>query len=208
MVSFYLFLLNVGLKISSRRIVFYSGAILLALKPELLMSLSFWFSFLATLGLLLFNKSFLLLFNSSKLGVTEFFSKEFYSTFSAQLLILPLVIYFFGEFNWLSFVTNTFFLFPVAWFTQVGFLYFLLLFLTKGTIFSGLLWPYSLIYREIILLFIKMVSQVKSGYYLLLQLRPEEKTFYLLVWGLSFCLITIFLRTKTNKKVVFLHETV
>ncbi len=208
MVSFYLLVLNFGLKISSRRIVFYSGAILLLLKPALLKSLSFWFSFLATLGLLLFNRSFLLLFNSSKLGITEFFSKEFYSTFSAQLLILPLVIYFFGEFNWLSFVTNTFFLFPVAWFTQVGFSYFLLLFLTKGTVFSGLLWPYSLVYREIILLFIEMVSQVKAGYYLLFSLKPEEKTFYLLVWSLSFCLITSFLRIKTNKKVVFLHETV
>ncbi|MCC6710889.1 MAG: ComEC/Rec2 family competence protein [Candidatus Pacebacteria bacterium] len=208
MVSFYLLVLNFGLKISSRRIVFYSGTILLILKPELLKSLSFWFSFLATLGLLLFNRSFLLLFNSSKLRVTEFFSKEFYSTFSAQLLILPLVIYFFGEFNWLSFLTNTFFLFPIAWFTQVGFGYFLLLFLTKGTVFSGLLWPYSLIYSEIILLFIEIVSQVKAGYYLLFSLKPEEKTFYLLVWSLSFCLIIGFLRTKTNKKVVFLHEIV
>jgi len=198
-----LFLLEKGVRTHSRRILFSSAVIILILNPSLIESLSFWFSFLATLGLVLFHNRFLL-FSSSSNGFLSFFKTEFFSSLSAQLLILPLVINFFNEINWLGFITNSIFLFPVAGFTQVGF-GLLILF---GMFGSRLLYPFSLIYRSILLIFIFIIGQTKRLFFLQHFISSEEKDWFLLCWALCLMLIIALLRGKKAKKGLFFHESV
>ncbi|MFZ5437694.1 MAG: ComEC/Rec2 family competence protein [Patescibacteria group bacterium] len=196
---------QVGRAISSRRVLIYSVFILLFFNLELIKSLSFWFSVLATLGLILFSGQFLL-FSSGELTITSFFRQEFLASVSAQILLLPLVIWFFGELNWLSFISNSLFLFPVAWFTQVGFVLGGLLAWFKNSYLELLFWPYLLIYRYVIASFISLVGQLRFLFFLRQTVLPEEKDFYLLVWGMGLLVLIVFLRRKHNRKVVFFHE--
>ncbi len=196
---------QVGRAISSRRVLIYSVFILLFFNLELIKSLSFWFSVLATLGLILFSGQFLL-FSSGELTITSFFRQEFLASLAAQILLLPLVIWFFGELNWLSFISNSLFLFPVAWFTQVGFVLVGLLAWFKNSYLELLFWPYLLIYRYVIASFISLVGQLRFLFFLRQTVLPEEKDFYLLVWGMGLLVLIVFLRRKHNRKVVFFHE--
>lgn len=196
---------QVGRAISSRRVLIYSVLILLFFNLELIKSLSFWFSVLATLGLILFSGQFLL-FSSGELTITSFFQQEFLAALAAQVLLLPLVIWFFGELNWLSFISNSLFLFPVAWFTQVGFILLGLLAWLKNSYFGLFLWPYLLIYRYFIASFISLVGQLRFLFFLRQTVLPEEKNFYFLVWGIGLLMLIVYLRRKHNRKVVFFHE--
>jgi len=203
MMTINLFLLEKGMRTHSRRILLFSAIIILSFRPDLLKSLSFWFSFLATLGLVLFHNRFLL-FSSSSGSFLSFFKSEFFSSLSAQLLILPLVINFFGEINWLGFITNSIFLFPVAWFTQVGF-GLLILFSMFGGMF---LYPFSLIYSSILLIFIFIIGQTRKLFFLQYFISPEEKNWFLLCWVTFLLFLIVVLRGKKAKKGVFFYESV
>lgn len=205
MMTISLVLVSFGSKTHSKNILFYSGVLILITNFSLVSSLSFWFSFLATLGLVIFSNKFIL-FSSSKSNIFSFFKEEFFTSFSAQILLLPLVIHIFNEMNWLSFISNSLLLFPVAWFTQVGFSFFIILIAFSWSIFSRLIYPYLLIYREIISVFIEAVTGLKQLFFLKTGLLPEEKSFALICWVIVFLTIYLVTRIKHNKKRIFFHE--
>lgn len=208
MMTFSLLIISQGIKIHSRRIIVFSAIILLSLYPEFFKSLSFWFSFLATAGISFFyNRT--MLFTSRETNFLGFFKSEMSSSFAAQSLLLPLIMVTFNELNWLSFIANSFLLFPIAWFTQLGFIFLILIGLFKS-IFSGflsfILVPFLLIYDSILSVFLLVISKVSLLFFLQQPILSQERTWFLLMWGVCISSIIFIFRTKHNRKVVFFHE--
>jgi ComEC/Rec2-related protein len=205
MMSLGMLLVQFGFKSHSKTILFISGLAILLIDLSLVKSLSFWFSILATLGLVIFRNR-LILFNSSKTNLLSFFKDEFLTSFSAQILILPLAIFIFNEINWLSFISNSLLLFPVAWFTQVGFIFFIILSIFSRTILSWAIYPFLLIYREIIMIFIDIINISKQFFFLRQIILPGEKIFALFCWILVFLCLYLVTRIKRNREAIFFYE--
>lgn len=101
--------------------------IMLFFQPFFLLSLSFWLSTLATLGVILilpllegFEGSFSRLFTGQLCVIknnqpANIFIESFLVTLAAQSFTLPLVAVVFGEVSWLSFLTNT----ALLWLTPI-----------------------------------------------------------------------------------------
>ena len=208
MMTFSLLVLGQGIKIHSRRILAFSAIILLSLYPEFLKSLSFWFSFLATAGISFFHNR-VMLFTSRESSFLGFLKSEISSSFAAQSLLLPLIMMVFHELNWLSFISNSFLLFPIAWFTQVGFAFLVLIGLLQS-ILSGVLGsvlaPFLLIYDSILSIFLLVIKKVGLLFFLQQPILPQEMNWFLLMYGLCIISAILIFRTKHSKKMAFFHE--
>jgi len=80
----------------------FSAFILLILNPLILFSISFQFSFLATLGLVLFYSSF----NKTFSFLPKFLNMTISSTIAAQIILLPFLSYYFHFISLIGILTN------------------------------------------------------------------------------------------------------
>jgi competence protein ComEC len=97
-----------GRKTSSLWVLFMVGSIMLLFDPLLLFSLSFQLSFLTTLGLIIFNDSFIdglkhmLRLKKSDNSLVELLLVSLSQSFAAQVMVMPLFFVVIGEVNILS----------------------------------------------------------------------------------------------------------
>lgn len=87
------------------RALFIAGALMIFINPKILVhDLSFQLSFFATLGIILFMPRAEKMFSriTKKFGLREIVA----TTFSAQLYVLPWIIYSIGKFSIVSFISN------------------------------------------------------------------------------------------------------
>lgn len=108
----------VGRLADSIFLLILTGVVMFVFDHTVISSISFQLSFMATLGILLFG---------SKLG--EFFKflpsplgSDLATTLSAQILVLPILVYYFGSVSWISPVVNLLVLWTVPLATILGFL--------------------------------------------------------------------------------------
>lgn len=98
-------------KISPYNVLALIVLLLLTFKPNLVFSVGFQLSFLAVLGIVLFQRKLhrsltkILPFRNA---VLKFFLMMFSVTISAQLLVSPVVAYYFGYYTFISFFSNLF----------------------------------------------------------------------------------------------------
>lgn len=125
------FLLSVtvlyGRKVNIHLVLYVSALLMILISPEILTSLSFQLSFLATASLVLFGNitSSANKFNNKIFNVLY---TDFLVTLGAQVLVLPLIAYKFGRLSIVSFVANMFTLWIIPMLTVLGSLYIFLLY--------------------------------------------------------------------------------
>lgn len=220
MLSFFLTVQFFGFKISSRRILLLSGVFLVIFSPTLLFSLSFWFSFLATAGLVLLSNTFSSFLPQEKEGSSLFspgvlfFQAEAWHSFVAQLFIFPLVVFFFSQVQWHSFITNMLLLFPVAYFTQVGMfslssLLFLFTFSPRlSSVFTQVFAPFYWIYEFLFEIFLNITRRFNGLFFLEQSVFPEQKIWLLVCWLLCISVVFAWKRREFSQKRGFFHEIV
>jgi competence protein ComEC len=83
-----------------------SALIILIFQPQQLFTASFQMSYGATIGIVCFYKNVLVLFRNVKGKILRFFCRVLSVTISAQLILIPVCMYYFGKISIISFVTN------------------------------------------------------------------------------------------------------
>lgn len=83
-----------------------AGLLLLFVNTNALFDVGFQLSFLAVLGIFWLNPAFLSVFPRPKTIMSKFFIQLFTISLSAQLATLPLVVYYFHQYSYLSLVAN------------------------------------------------------------------------------------------------------
>ncbi len=107
MSSVFLICQKLGRQNASKRVLFLTAAVMLALEPLLLRyNLGFQLSFLATMGIIYLMPFLQRIFERVKLLKFLDLSGILAMTFSAQLFVLPLLIYNFGYFSLVSPLSN------------------------------------------------------------------------------------------------------
>jgi len=103
-----------------------SALILISIQPLYFFNLSFILSFSATLGLILFSTPVTSLTKNIPFPLIEDFS----TSLSAQILVWPIISYFFGTVSLISLLVNTLILWTVPFTTILGILFLLLSFIS------------------------------------------------------------------------------
>ena len=84
-----------------------SALLILTWDTHQLFNIGFQFSFMAVLGIFWLYQPIIQLFGKVKNHILRFTLNSFALSFSAQLAVIPLVIYYFHQFSWLSIFINT-----------------------------------------------------------------------------------------------------
>lgn len=114
-----------GRGLNTLLVLITSGLLMILIQPLYFFNLSFRLSFMATLGLILFSDIFKALFKNS----TITFIEDFSSGLSAQLLVWPLIAYYFGTVSVISLLVNTLILWTVSFTTIFGSLFLIVSFI-------------------------------------------------------------------------------
>jgi len=83
-----------------------SALIILIFEPQQLFTASFQMSYGATIGIVCFYKGIFTLFKNMKNGILRFFGGILSATVSAQLVLTPVCMYYFGKISLISFIAN------------------------------------------------------------------------------------------------------
>jgi competence protein ComEC len=83
-----------------------SALIILVLQPQQLFTASFQMSYGATIGIICFYKNIFSLFKNVKNTILRFFCGVLSVTISAQIILIPICMYYFGKISIISFVAN------------------------------------------------------------------------------------------------------
>lgn len=114
--------------------------LMILISPDTLFDLSFQLTVAATLGIILFNKFFLQEFK----GLPNVLKESLASTLAAQVLVLPLLFYYFGTVSLISPLVNCLVLWTVPLSTVLGFAFLSLSYISQllsGIISAILLMP-------------------------------------------------------------------
>ncbi len=178
MAMFLLYALKIGRLSKSVNALIFAGVILLALNPKLLMAdVGFQLSFLAVLGILYFYPLFIKALkprqriSPSRKNILRFLNSRFFNsvlsivfvTFSAQILTLPLVVYYFGVLSVISPLANLLIL-PILPVVMIGGIILIVL----GLIWSKLAFMFGIlvwIILSYILKIIEFLSQMPFGHF-------------------------------------------
>ena len=135
-------------KISGRaipiiQILVASSLIMLIANPLYLTNLSFILSFTATLGLFMFSMYFHMLFEQLKLS-KNMLIQDLTASLSAQVLVWPIISYYFGEISLISPLANMFSLWTIPISTILGFLLLTCVFISEqlGSLAGILIFPF------------------------------------------------------------------
>ncbi|MCL2334969.1 MAG: ComEC family competence protein [Endomicrobia bacterium] len=85
-----------------------SALIILIFQPQQLFTASFQMSYAATIGIIYFYNDIYGIFSNVKNKVSKFMCGVFSATFSAQIPIIPVSVYYFGKVSLISYVSNLF----------------------------------------------------------------------------------------------------
>lgn len=100
----------------SLRTLFITGAVLILIKPIWISDLGFWLSTLATGSIIIFYPKVKRVFSK----LPKIVSEDLSTTLSAQIGVVPLLYYYFGQFNILSPVINIAVLWTIVPITIIG----------------------------------------------------------------------------------------
>lgn len=178
---------------SSLRALFLAGGVMLLSQPQILWNLGFQLSFLATLGLVLLSPMF------SKLDQIKFlnFGPSLKETLSAQIMVLPLLVYHFQSFSPIGFLINPLVLFLTAPLTFIGI--FQALFFAVFKPFSKLFswFTYGLLHTMVVVI---KLGQVFSKNIFIAQLPLG---FFVIYYGIVFYLtFRYYQKTSVSKKII------
>ena len=107
-----------GRMYSSFRILIITALLLLFFKPVWVNDLGFWLSFLATASIIIFYRKV----KKAFYFVPKIINEDWSTTLSAQIGVVPLLYYYFGQFNILSPIINVAVLWTVVPITIIGML--------------------------------------------------------------------------------------
>lgn len=110
-----------GRQKESLELLTLAGGLMLIYDPTLLTSISFQLSYLATLGIIYFNPKI-----EPKLVKLGPLKGDLANTLSAQILVVPVLFFYFGQISWISPLANLLVLWTVPIATILGFLSLLL----------------------------------------------------------------------------------
>jgi competence protein ComEC len=115
--------LSLGRQTQAVRILLFSSFMMLLFDPRLLWEISFQLSFGATLGMLLFYEKLKNMLKINLLGLED----GLYGCISSQIVVLPLISFYFGRVSLISFVSNFLTLWVIPLSTLSGVVYFVLM---------------------------------------------------------------------------------
>ncbi|KYO65145.1 DNA internalization-related competence protein ComEC/Rec2 [Thermovenabulum gondwanense] len=139
----------------------FAAFLVLIFNPFLLFSISFQFSFLATLGLILFYGYFKRMFSF----LPNFLNTTFSTTLSAQILLIPFLIYYFHYISLVSIFTNIIIVPIISFCLLIGLISGINIFPIFNSILlklSELLLKYSLMFNSIVIKFPYAVVPVED----------------------------------------------
>lgn len=117
----------IGRKALALYTLFLTALIMLIFNPEFLFDISFQLSFAATLSVLIFTK----FFETKLTRLPKFLGNSLATSLAAQILVMPLIFYYFGQVSLMSPVVNTLVLWTVPLCTIIGFVFLLASFLAN-----------------------------------------------------------------------------
>ena len=107
MISIYYIMIFLQRKPDLLHSIALSALLILTWDTHQLFNIGFQFSFMAVLGIFWLYQPIIQLFGTVKNHILRFTLNSFALSFSAQLAVIPLVIYYFHQFSWLSIFINT-----------------------------------------------------------------------------------------------------
>lgn len=107
MISIYYVMIFLQRKPDLLHSIALSALLILTWDTHQLFNIGFQFSFIAVLGFFWLYQPIIQLFGKVKNHILRFTLNSFALSFSAQLAVIPLVIYYFHQFSWLSIFINT-----------------------------------------------------------------------------------------------------
>ncbi len=107
MISIYYVMIFLQRKPDLLHSIALSALLILTWDTHQLFNIGFQFSFIAVLGIFWLYQPIIQLFGKVKNHILRFTLNSFALSFSAQLAVIPLVIYYFHQFSWLSIFINT-----------------------------------------------------------------------------------------------------
>ena len=107
MISIYYVMIFLHRKPDLLHSIALSALLILTWDTHQLFNIGFQFSFIAVLGIFWLYQPIIQLFGKVKNHILRFTLNSFALSFSAQLAVIPLVIYYFHQFSWLSIFINT-----------------------------------------------------------------------------------------------------
>ncbi len=121
----------VAVLLGKRSLGFYSlflaVFVMLLFNPEFILDISFQLTFAATLGVMLFTRKIA----SWLKKFPKWFAEVFATSLAAQILVLPLIFYYFGSISVMSPIVNSFVLWTVPINTILGFVFLGLTFISN-----------------------------------------------------------------------------
>ncbi len=102
------------------KVLIFSAIVILCLAPDQLFSVSFMLSFMATLGVMLVPEALKGLLTSMGVEKTPVLLEDFNTSLSAQLMVNPILSYYFGTISLVSLVANPLVLWVVPICTVLG----------------------------------------------------------------------------------------
>lgn len=103
---------------NSLYLLFLTGVIMVIVDREVLTSISFQLSFLATLGILLFSDFFRKFFAR----IPSPFGEDLSASLAAQIMVVPLIVYYFGSVSVFAPIINALILWTIPLITMLGYL--------------------------------------------------------------------------------------
>ena len=126
MISIYYVMIFLQRKPDLLHSIALSALLILTWDTHQLFNIGFQFSFIAVLGIFWLYQPIIQLFGKVKNHILRFTLNSFALSFSAQLAVIPLVIYYFHQFSWLSIFINTISIFISQAFIIFSFIIFIL----------------------------------------------------------------------------------
>lgn len=139
-----------GREVDAVSLLLFTGLVMVAVSPDIILSLSFQLSFLATLGLVLFSRPIKKLFTKF-LPMRGFIVNDLCTSLAAQVLVWPLISYHFGRVSLVSPLVNGLVLWTVPYATVLGFIALGLAFVSSflGKVFFFLTFPFTDIFVKV-----------------------------------------------------------
>jgi len=171
-----------------------SAILILLFQPQQLFTASFHMSYAATIGIIYFYKDIFGIFGDIKNGILKFFCGVFSVTVSAQLLLIPVCMYYFGKVSLISFAANIIVVPLIGVITPLGFIFYFFTF-----IFSYISLFLSVII-SIILHFILTAVNISAGFSFSTAAAAKPE-----IWQLTLFFVFLFFitRFKDKKRFIF-----
>lgn len=163
-----------------------SALIILIFQPQQLFTASFQMSYAATIGIIYFYRNIYSVFGNIKNSILKFFCGVFSVTLSAQIVLIPVCMYYFGKISIISFLANIIVVPLIGIITPMGFIFY----------FFTFIFPYISLFVSavisVILHFIISVVNIAAGFSFSTAAVAKPAIFNIFLFFLFLFLITYF----------------